>query len=186
MANPARRAALALLLLGLGLTACGYHNPYVARGDAKAIKLYRPLWVNRTTELGLESLLARELSTWLHKNRQLTLNAEAAEGTDYTLQGTIVGVATPELSYGLFNRANELALQVTVNCAVSDNRSGKVLWERKNYTLSEAFAVGTSSMDSLTMKKLALAKIANRLAEEIHLQLLNTVMRPPAAANPSN
>ena len=174
-------AAFLILLLALALSSCGYRNPYVVREDGPELRLYRPLWINRTTELGLESLLARQLSSWLHKNRKISVS-EGPESADYTLKGEIVGVAMPELSFGAFNRANELSLQISVNYTLVENASGQVKWEKKNYLVAEAVAIADSRVDSQSLRKTALTKISNRIAEEIYLYILNTLMRDPLPA----
>ena len=135
------------------------------------------MWPNQTNELGLETTFYHALSDWLRKTKLITLTENKADA-EYVLTGKIVSVDYPEISYSSNSVANELRANLTVTFSLVEQSTGKAVWQKNNYTLNETL----SNVDSLTQlqanKKIALAEIADNLAEEIYLHIINSIMRP--------
>lgn len=167
-----------LIILVLGLcVSCGYYNPYVASSNSKPITLHRSMWTNQTNELGLETTFYHALSDWLRKSKLITLT-EDKNDAEYVLTGKIVSVYYPELSYTNHNVANELRANLTVTFSLTDQSTGKTVWEKTNYTRTETLAAVADPNQLRAYKKVALRQIADDLAEEIYLYLINSIMRP--------
>jgi hypothetical protein len=149
----------------------------VASSNAKPIALHRSMWANQTNELGLETTFYHALSDWLRKSKLITLTEKKAEA-EYVLTGKIVSIYYPELSYTTNNVANELRANLTVTFSLKDQASGKTIWEKTNYTRTETLAAVADTNQLRAYKKVALAQIADDIAEEIYLHLINSIMRP--------
>jgi hypothetical protein len=171
-----RKQILILVVLAL-CASCGYYNPYVVSSNAKPITLHRSMWANQTNELGLETTFYHALSDWLRKSKLITLTEKEAEA-EYVLTGKIVSIYYPELSYTTNNVANELRANLTVTFSLKDQASGKTIWEKTNYTRTETLAAVADTNQLRAYKKVALAQIADDIAEEIYLHLINSIMRP--------
>ena len=167
----------ALVCLTLALAACGYYNPYVARSNSKPITLHRSMWTNQTNELGLETTFYHALSDCLRKSKAITLT-DSRETADYDLTGRITSVDYPEISYGGTRDANELRANIIIDFAVTDNATGKVVWRKSNYLISETLSTSTDPSQLQANKKAALAAIADEVAEGIYLHFINSIMLP--------
>ena len=165
---------IALILL---LSACGYHNPYVASSNSKPISINHSLWANSTGEMGLEITMYQSLSNWLRKSSLIHLVNDPTKA-DYQLTGKLVSVDFPELSYGNHGVASELRANLKVDFAIIDNATGKKIWERKNYTFTGTLNMASDPMQLQANKKAALIKISGDVGEMIYLHLINNVMRP--------
>lgn len=178
--NCAKYTALMLLLLIAG---CGYYNPYVARSDSKPITLHRSMWKNSTTELALETTFYRALSDWLRKSTLITMT-ETRDEAEYILTGEITRIDYPEISYGSQQSVKELRADLTIHFLITNNKTGAIVWEKTETQQQELFM----SSDPITLrnnKNVALAQIADDVAEEIYLHIINSIMRPAEEVLPS-
>lgn len=174
-ANTLQRLVIATLCLVL--TACGYYNPYVAKGY-QPISLHRSMWPNRTTEIGLENVLFQAQSDWFRKSPLITF-AETTAQADYVLTGNIDQVVYPEVSFGAYEQGIQGNANLTVSFALTEQKTGKVVWKQTS-TRTESFAMVQNPNLLQTNRKVALQKIADAYAEEIYLYMINTIMRPGA------
>ena len=164
-------AAFVLLMAG-----CGYYNPYVGHGY-KHISLYRSMWTNRTTEIGLDNTMFQAQSDWFRKSPLLTLT-ESAAAADYELAGSIERIYYPEISFGKFREGIQGRAELMVNFAIKDRKSGKIIWQRKEHTGNQTFRMTQDPIQLQNNKNAALNRIADDFAEEIYLYLINQLMRP--------
>ena len=169
-------ASLLIASIVLLLAGCGYYNPYVGHGY-KHISLYRSMWPNRTTEIGLENTMFQAQSDWFRKSPLLTLTDSAAEA-EYELSGSIERIYYPEISFGKFREGIQGRAELMVNFSIKDKKSGKIVWERKGRTRNQTFRMNQDPIQLQINKKAALQRIADDFAEEIYLFLINRLMRP--------
>ncbi|MFW8600987.1 LPS assembly lipoprotein LptE [Desulfobacterota bacterium M19] len=166
----------------LFLAGCGYYNPYIADSDSRPITLSRPLWVNNTGEIGLESTMDESLSSWLRKSKLIHLVDNPARA-QYELTGTLLDINYPEISYGNHLLANELRANLRVSFSIIDHnnkknkKDKKVVWVQKNRTFTETLSMSDNPITLQANKKEALAKITNDIAEAIYLHIINHIMR---------
>ena len=163
--------AIVLLMAG-----CGYYNPYVGHGY-RHISLYRSMWSNHTTEIGLENTLFQAQSDWFRKSPLITLTDSAAEA-EYELSGSIDRVYYPEISFGKFREGIEGRAELTVSFTIKDRQSGKIVWQREADSDQQNFAMVQDPIQLQNNKNVALKRIADDFAEEIYLFLVNQLMRP--------
>ena len=174
-----------LAALVLFFSGCGYYNPYVDQGY-RHISLYHSMWPNHTGEIGLENVLFQAQADWLRKSPLITLT-DSASAADYELTGTIDRFIYPEISFGKFREGTQGRAELTVTFAITDKKTGKVVWQRKDRTRKLTFAMTQSSNQLQTNRQAALRKIAGDYGEEIYLFLVGTLMRPePMPVEPIN
>jgi len=169
---------LVLAAVLLGAAGCGYYNPYVVNDTGRAITLHRAMWENRTSELALESVFYRSLSSYLRKTPKIILK-DSNEDAEFGLTGTIESVDYPELSYTTNREASELRAKVRITVTIVRNSTGEVVWEKKNY-------MGTETIESFAMsddpgvlqrnKDEALRKISDDVAEMIYLTIIKKII----------
>ncbi len=160
---------LPIILLFL-LPSCGYYHPYsAAEKSFKTITVYAPQWKNRTNELGLESVINHAVHDWLAESKLVKITSSVSDA-DYLLNGTIQSINMPGLSYGTFDQATEVRAELRVNYTFTKKESGRIIF-KKNVRAHEAFTIGADAPHTRTNKESALETIADRLGEEIHLNI---------------
>lgn len=168
---------IVILLAGTVFTpGCGYRNPYVMpeQDSLSPVKLYFEIWPNRTNELGLESKIYRTLRSWFKKSKIIHTTTDKNEA-DLLLEGEIVSINLPGLSYGTFDRAVEVKAILKVRYALKQNRDGKTLWEVPAQVFEEAVVLGNEPSTTRGNKKKALALISDDLAEAVYLKTHDTL-----------
>ncbi len=159
-----------VLLIGLILGSCGYHNPYVYSGPDR--DLYITTWQNRTNELLLDAKIYQSLVRWYQKSGSIRVTKEK-EGAHLILAGEIVSIDLPSLSYGVANSATEVKVLLTVRYILKDIETGKILLEVGQETWTEQYKVGASSSESSDNEKEALGTIIDDLSESIYIKTLD-------------
>jgi Lipopolysaccharide-assembly len=163
-----------VLLIGLILPSCGYHNPYVYSGPG--LDLYITTWHNRTNELLLDAKIYQSLVRWYQKSGSIKVTKKK-EGAHLILAGEIISINLPSLSYGIANAATEVKVLLTVRYILKDIDSGKVLMEVGQETWTEQYKVGDSSSESSDNEKEALEIIIDDLSEKIYIQTLDLLSK---------
>jgi len=162
---------LLLILMAAFLNQCGYTNPYVQKipAGAEPITLYVSNWQNRTNELGLESKYLRTLTSWFKKSDIIHVIFDE-ENTDLKLTGEITSIDLPGLFYDSFDEALEIDVKLTVNFTLYDNHSNSIVWQEKDYTVSEPFLLDPKGGQTDYNKNRALLHIGDEIAEFIYLR----------------
>jgi len=167
---------LVIVTLALCLSGCGYYNPYLAPG-AHPITVQRSMWVNHTTEMGLDNTLFQTQSDWLRKSPLIGL-AESAEAADLILTGSIDRISYSEVSFGAYREGIEGRAELMVSFTLTDRKSDQVVWQQKGVSRQQTFAMSQESITLQANRKLALQKIADHFAEDIYLHLIPYTMSP--------
>ena len=162
---------LLLLVMATFLNQCGYSNPYVQKIPAGAapITLYMTTWQNRTNELGLESKYLRTLTAWFKKSDIIHVVFDD-KNADLKLTGEITSIDLPGLFYDSLDEALEIEVKLTVNFTLYDNHSNKIVWQEKNYAVSEPFLRDPKGGQTEYNKNRALLYIGDEIAEFIYLR----------------
>ncbi len=161
-----------VLVAGLILASCGYHNPFVYTGPDRDI--YITNWQNRTNELLLDAKIYQSLTRWYQKSGGIKVT-KAKEGAHLILAGEILSIDLPSLTYGASNSATEVKILLTVRYILKDLESNKVLLEVGNEVWTEEYKVGASSSENSDNEKEALGIIIDDLSEKIYLKTLTAL-----------
>lgn len=165
---------LLVVLGGLLVSSCGYHNPYVYSGPDRA--LYITNWHNRTNELLLDAKIYQSLTLWYQKSRSIKVTKQK-EGAQLILAGEILSIDLPSLSYGLDDAATEVKVLLKIRYVLKDLESDKILLEVPQQTWTEQYKVGTSASESSDNEKKALEIIIDDLSESIYLRSLDILSK---------
>ena len=163
-----------VLLVGIILASCGYHNPYVYSGPD--CNLYITNWHNRTNDLLLDAQIYQSLTRWYQKSGSIKVTKQK-EGAHLILAGEITSIDLPSLSYGAGNDATEVKVLLTVRYILKDLQSGKVLLEVGNETWTEEYKVSASSSENADNETKALGIIIDDLSEKIYIKTLNILSK---------
>lgn len=168
-------AAFWLLLLSVS---CGYHNPNMlpAEQQGPPINLHVPLWTGPSSEIRLAADIHNALQDWLIQAKRITLVADTGSA-DYVLNGKILSVHSPGRSYDDQDRAQALKVILSVEYALTDVRSGKVVWQMRNQSLEKNYAVGVATAQTEANRKNALELVTNELAEAIYIRMSRAIAR---------
>ncbi|MFT3685600.1 MAG: LptE family protein [Phycisphaerales bacterium] len=135
--------ASATTALALLVTSCaddphqGYSFSQSFRTDVKTISV--PVWHNNTFYPGLDAKLGQALVAEINKTTPYRVTS--GDGATSVLEGTIVSAEMKKLSTGRESGlVQELSFEIVVDFTWKDNRTGKVLTARKNFSAARSFA----------------------------------------------
>ncbi len=142
--------ALAVMLSLLALAGCGYHplgsEPQLTKAAKPSIAI--PLFSNRSTEAGLEAVLANAMVQTFSQNQQVRV-APRPEEADLVLEGKVQSAEHSSLAFFDINRSLVRRLTVRVELNLRNRATGKTIWKETavfeddyvvapNYQLGEA------------------------------------------------
>lgn len=184
--NCKRHGALLVfaLLCSVILSSCGYYNPNMLPEEeaGPAIRLYVPLWTNPTSETRLAPDIHNSLQDWLIQSKRITL-ANNQDSADYVLSGKILAVHYPGRSYDVTDTAQALKAILTVEYTVTETATGRIVWQAKSYSLEETYSLGSSTSQTDSNKKAALAKMVEDLGEHIYIRIYRAITRAQKGAH---
>lgn len=135
-------AAAAALLFFAALCGCaenprdGYSFAQTFRADVKSVAV--PAWTNNTFYSGLENKLAQALVSEITKTTPYKVVNNEGAGT--RLEGTITSVELRQLSIGRqTGLVQELSLEIVCDFAWKDQRTGKDITARHNFSAARSF-----------------------------------------------
>jgi hypothetical protein len=162
------------------LGGCGYRilpRPVANSSGSEKFRLYAPQWENRTNELGLESSLNDALVNWFTESGHFAISQQR-ENADYVLNGEVISTEHPGSSYGAFDQATGLKAVIKVSYSLSDAHSGAVIFKEPLYVGETTYLVGADAVQTLALRKQALASMADEIGEEVYIRLLTTLTGP--------
>ena len=146
MKNPLNRAvpALACLLLGAGLTGCGYTTRSMLSNEYHKIYIApftNQIDITRETDTGdkykiyrphLETDVTRAVSNKFLFDGNLRPVSE--ESADLVLRGELIEFRRDPLRYDTNDDVEEYRVNVRVNLALSKNHTNTTVWEENGFT----------------------------------------------------
>lgn len=163
-----------LLVLAVGISSCGYRNPYVYNGPTKTI--YITNWKNRTSELNLNSDIYQSLLKWYQKAGSFKITKKK-EHADFILAGEIISIRLPSLTFDAANDASNVEVKLTVRYILKDLTQNKILFEQSKTTFSEDYIISVDSAITADNEKEALETIIDDLSESIYLETLKKLSK---------
>ncbi len=170
-----------VLLLALTISGCGYSNPYNSEmpglgdeGSREAVPVFVTMWNNRTSELGFQSIIYRELIKWLKKSKMITLVSNRREA-EYILEGEISSIRFEGLSYDENDNAIEIRAVTELSYALRDREKNEIVWQRENLIRRENFRVAGNSVLTSGNRRKALGDISRDIAQVIYTRMFYTI-----------
>jgi hypothetical protein len=153
--------------LGVGVSACGYH--FVGRegqapGNIQSIAV--GVLENKTTIVGIETIFTNALLNQFIRTERLAVKPTGA--ADAILSGTITKIQTDAVSHQQAQTTLETKVTITMALALKRRGTGETLWENRSLSYYEAYLDTGLPLATSENRRLAIAYIANRLAEKVY------------------
>jgi outer membrane lipopolysaccharide assembly protein LptE/RlpB len=162
MKTPRRRFAVLLLLL---LTGCGYH-PIGAEPIGPTTKTIAvPAFTNRSTEVGLEAILANALLNAFAQTRAVKVTPYE-EGADLVLEGKVQSVDNMSVAFQSVTQSTVRRVTVRVELTLKKQDNGKVLW-KDTQVLKEDYVVDPNYLAGEATKAEGLRRAAVNMARRV-------------------
>jgi len=138
------------LLLILLLVGCGYRpmgaEPARPQG---APTLAIPLFANRSTEIGLEAVLANALIHAFAQSRSVRV-IPGDKSADLVLEGKVRSVDNASVAFSSVTQSTVRRITVRVDLALKQGDSGKVLWKdsqvlQEDYVVDPNYHIGEAT-----------------------------------------
>ncbi len=171
-----RRAFLALpLMAACTFTGCGYHTLGAATHlPPGASTLAVPVFATRTdachSEVALTQAVLRELAT----RTRLRIQPDLHGDPDLVLRGTILQEAATPLTYNSQSEAASSYLLTLVAAVSLTDRTGRVLYENKNYVFREQFQSSTDLAREIDENPAAMNRLSRAFASQLVADLLES------------
>ncbi len=162
MKGPARWFALAMLLLLLG---CGYHPMGAEPIGPTRRTLAVPLFANRSTEVGLEAILANALINSFAQTKAVKVTPYE-EGADLVLEGKVQSVDNTSVAFQSVTQSTVRRVTVRVELTLRQQDNGKVLW-KDSQVLQEDYVVDPNYHAGEATKAEGLRRAAVTLARRV-------------------
>lgn len=162
MKLPGRRFSVLLLLLLMG---CGYH-PIGAEPIGPGTRTIAvPAFTNRSTEVGLEAILANALLNAFAQTRAVKVTPYA-EGADLVLEGKVVSVDNMSVAYQSVTQSTVRRVTVRVELTLKKQDNDKVLW-KDTQMLQEDYVVDPNYLAGEATKAEGLRRAAINMARRV-------------------
>ncbi len=167
---PHSKLALTVVcLLVLSLLGCGYHFAGTggqAPGDIKSIAI--DVLQNNTAEIGLESVFTNAILNEFIRWKRLPIKPR--KEADGVLGGSIAEIKIREVSHVDSDKTLTSRVTITLKLVLKRVETEEVLW-KKNFSYYEEYVETGSALDTTLLRRQATNKIAEYLAEKIHIDM---------------
>ncbi len=161
--NPSRFLAIILLV---ALAGCGYHPlGSQPRMTEAAPSIAIPLFANRSTEVGLESIFANALIQAFSQTRAVQVTTRPQEA-EMVLQGKVAYLENSSVAYNSIQNSSVRRVTIKVDLNLKKRDSGKILW-KDTVVLQEDYEVDPNYQIGETLKSQGLRRAAVTLAQRV-------------------
>jgi outer membrane lipopolysaccharide assembly protein LptE/RlpB len=156
-----------VILAGFVLSGCGYRFTGGGElpGDVK--RVYITIFANRTSERGVESVLASQLTDAFLLLGPKGVLADSRQNAEAELSGEILTVRIYTVSLRTQVTSAERRVDVTVAARLT-GANGKVLWRADALTASRPYRVEADNAITEGNRRAAIARATNLLAETMY------------------
>lgn len=158
----------------LVITGCGYHTPGASDtwvgGEART--LYVQLFDNKTVEPYLENYVTDALIAELSLSRLFELTENPGKA-DVRLVGEVKTFTDSARSYGNSDQITEYSATMAITVRLLHKNSSDIVWQ-SNLTRSEDYLATINKNLQFEGQRLAAIRVSQRLAEDIHANMLNS------------
>jgi len=161
------RLASPLLLLA-ATAGCGYHVAGKANTlPATLHTIAVPAFKNETAQFKIEEYLTNAVSRELLARTRYQVRREPEE-SDAVLHGVVSGFYSAPLVFDpKSGRATTGSLNVRLRVSLVDRKSGKVLYENRDYLYSERYEIGQQSSQYFEESVAALQRLSRTMASAL-------------------
>jgi outer membrane lipopolysaccharide assembly protein LptE/RlpB len=135
-----RMIFLALLLVLLGLTGCGYHTLGAATHLTPDVRtLYVPMFATRTEAYHTEAVMTNAVIREFAARTRMRVTPDSESNADAVLHGTILRQTVAPLTYNTSTQQSSSYLITLVVAVTLTGRDGKLLYENQSYTFRQQY-----------------------------------------------
>lgn len=166
--------AAAILMLTLGLPACGYHTAGQADLVPKTVHTIAiPAFTNKTTRYKLTDRLPQAIGhEFIARTKYQVVNDPAQ--ADAVLQGSVINyVAYPILFDQKSGRASGLQVNVTMTVSLVERATGKVIFSRPSYEMHQRYEISITSSSAYFEES---DEALNRLSRDVARDLVSSIL----------
>ncbi|MGO9176676.1 MAG: LPS assembly lipoprotein LptE [Desulfobaccales bacterium] len=159
------RCCWPLLLPLLLLSGCGYHPLGTEPIGGITRTLAVPLFTNRSTEVGLEAILANALISTFAQTRAVKVTPYE-DGADLVLVGKVQSVDNTSVAYSSVTQSTVRRVIVRVELTLRQQDNGKVLW-KDTQILEEDYVVDPGYQAGEVTRAEGLRRAAVKMAQRV-------------------
>lgn len=163
---------LVIVITLLSVFGCGYHFP--GKGGSlpgEVQKVYLPLFVNRTSEPQLESLLSNNVSEVFARNGNIS-QVETQQQAEAVLEGVVSSYSSRAVSYDKNDDISEYRSTIVIDVALRQVSDGRLLWQG-SVAWSDEYPATDDKAEQEDRERDAIENISLRIAEELLSRLLD-------------
>jgi len=161
--TPPRLGVLVLAVAALGLGACGYSFRGTLPSHVRTVAV--PIFLNRTQEPGVESIITRAVVQAFATNGRLRVTRPA--DADAILEGEITSYGVQGIAFDETLNVQQYRLLVVLNLRMRDVRRSEVLFQQTGVTEQADFRVVGPVSSTITREETALSQAAAEIARSI-------------------
>jgi len=151
------------------LSGCSYSVYSNAYPHLKRIQLLA--FDNRSSEFSLGDIVYNNLSALFREDGRLRL---VTQQPDCQLEGSILSFSEKIYSYDAANNIQDYTIVISFSLVFTDLINNKVLYENKNLSVSEIYAVSDESTSRFKTKEEALDEICDKLFRTLMQETLES------------
>ncbi len=159
---------IALLpILAFGLTGCGYRVRSSVRALPEDIKsLGIPTFVNRTSQYKMEQWITGAVLKEFNARTRIQVHSTQS-GADAVLLGEILSVQSTPVTYSSRSFGSAFMVTVQISAKMIRLKDSKVIWQNKNFTFRERYALNNDVRDFFFEENPALDRLAKAFASSL-------------------
>ena len=154
------------LILMIALAGCGYHplglEPY---HKEVAPVLSIPLFANRSTEIGMESVMANAMIQAFSQTKAVRLTTKPQDA-ELVLEGKVAFVENSSVAFNDILRSTVRRVTIKVDLNLKRQSSGKTVW-KDTVTFQEDYLTDPNYQIGETLKDRGIRRAAATLAQKI-------------------
>jgi outer membrane lipopolysaccharide assembly protein LptE/RlpB len=158
-----RAAVVALALLAAAAGGCGYSFRGTLPSHVQTVGV--PVFVNRTREPGVESIITRAILQAFATNGRLRVVRPA--DADAVLDGEVTGYGVQAIAFDETLNVQQYRLVVTLNLTLRDVRQNTILLQREGVTEQADFRVLGPVAATIAREETALSQAAAEIARSV-------------------
>jgi hypothetical protein len=161
------RGRFLTILLLLALAGCGY-RPLAMMGHSStgsSPSLAIPLFANRSTEVGMESIMANAMVQAFSQTKAVRVTTKPQDA-DLVLEGKVAFVENSSVAFNDIQRSSVRRVTIKVDLNLKRRNTGKSLW-KDTAILQEDYVVDPNYQIGETLKNQGLRRAAANLAQRV-------------------
>jgi outer membrane lipopolysaccharide assembly protein LptE/RlpB len=158
-----RRGGLMLAVAALALGGCGYSLRGTLPSHIQTVAV--PIFLNRTSQPGVEAILTRAIAQALATNGRLRV--VRPEEADAILNGEVITYSVAPIAFDQSLNIQEYRLVVVLNLRMRDVRKNTVLFQQNGVAEQADFRVAGPVSATIAVEETALTFAAGEIARSI-------------------